>query len=63
MSQKIVFKKRQPKEKKAEEELTDEAVGGYDVDQGKPAEEKKAVKKSKKSSRPTLSFDEDEEDE
>ena len=62
LSQKIVFKKRQPKEKVVEKDAADSA-GGYDVDKGRPVEEKVDSKKRKKSSRPTLSFNEDEEDE
>merc|ERR1711934_132823 len=62
LSQKIVFKKRQPKEKVVEKDGADSA-GGYDVDKGRPAEEKVDSKKRKKSSRPTLSFNEEEEDE
>ena len=63
LSQKIVFKKRQPKEKVVEKGVDDSAAGGYDVDKGRPTEEKVDSKKKKKSSRPTLSFNEEEEDE
>merc|ERR1711936_1237970 len=52
LSQKIVFKKRQPKEKVEGK--------GDDVDKGRPAEEKVDSKKRKKTSRPTLSFNEEE---
>ena len=62
LSQKIVFKKRQPKEKVVEKGV-DDSAGGYDVDKGRPAEEKVDSKKKKKSSRPSLSFNEEEEDE
>ena len=54
-----MFKKRQPKEKVVEKDAADSA-GGYDVDKGRPAEEKVDSKKRKKSSRPTLSFNEEE---
>ena len=62
LNQKIVFKKRQLK-KKAEEDNVDDNAGGYDVDKGRPAQQKKDSKKMKKSTRPTLSFNEEEEDE
>ena len=62
LSQKIVFKKRQPKDK-VEGKGDDNSSGGYDVDKGRPAEEKVDSKKRKKSARPTLSFNEEEEDE
>ena len=46
-----------------EKGVDDSAAGGYDVDKGRPTEEKVDSKKKKKSSRPTLSFNEEEEDE
>ena len=46
-----------------EKEVDDNSAGGYDVDKGRPAEEKVDSKKRKKTSRPTLSFNEEEEDE
>ena len=60
LSQKIVFKKRHPKQKAAEDaDSTPEAPA---LEKGGPAEERVEPKK-KKTSRPTLSFNEDEEDE
>lgn len=63
MSQKIVFKKRSKPSESKEEKQDDAILGGYDVQAGKPAEERVKQKKSKKESRPMLSFNEDEEDE
>ena len=61
LSQKIVFKKRHPKQKAAEDaDSTPEAPA---LEKGGPAEERVESKKKKKTSRPTLSFNEDEEDE
>ena len=57
-----MFKKRQQKGKVVEKG-TDDCAGGYNVDTGRPVEEKKDSKKKKKSARPTLSFNEEEEDE
>ena len=62
LSQKIVFKKRKPKENVVEKGA-DDCAGGYDVDKGRPVEEKLDSKKKKKTTRPTLSFNEEEEDE
>ena len=61
LSQKIVFKKRQPKQKASKDaDSTPEAPA---LEKGGPAEERVEPKKKKKTSRPTLSFNEDEEDE
>ena len=61
LSQKIVFKKRQPKQKTAEDaDSTPEAPA---LEKSGPAEERVEPKKKNKKSRPTLSFNEDEEDE
>ena len=66
LSQKIVFKKKVPKIKEGEGEVTEKkeeaATGGYDVDSGKPSEEKKVGKKKPKKAQ-LLSFQEDDEDE
>ena len=60
LSQKIVFKKRHPKQKTADDADSTEAPA---LEKSGPAEGRVEPKKKKKTSRPTLSFNEDEEDE